>query len=160
MLKPGKGLFGTERDQNEIANAQYPTVPIEEALIIDLPALHDIRRANSLDEYVPTIMRKEKYLAKFIAQTIKMRRGVMQYEFSTVDEDSVKWSTRPIPKEVYSKPFTDIANAMAQMMWNTENAVAIRIALGEGVSIGTYSGDVEEVVYNPYVKMTHRVVKG
>tara|TARA_Y100000310_G_scaffold217314_1_gene218384 strand:- start:2025 stop:2507 length:483 start_codon:yes stop_codon:yes gene_type:complete len=157
MLKPGKGLFGTERDQNEIANAQYPAVPVDEVLMTDLPAFHDIRRSNSNEEHVPAVMQNEKNLAGFLAQTMKMRRSVMQYEFGTVAEDEIQWATRAVPKEVYSKPFSDIANAMASLMWGAENAVGIRIALGEGVSVGTYKGDAEAVQYSPYIKVLHRV---
>jgi len=157
MLTPGRDLFGTERDQAEIANAKYPTVDTDEVLITDLPAFMDIRRSNTNDEHVPTVMQSERNLAAFLAQAMKMRRGVMEFEFATVPEDAIKWSKRAIPKEVYSKPIAEIARAMAGVMWATDNCVAIQIGLGKGISIGTYKGDVGSVEYAPYIKIFHKV---
>jgi hypothetical protein len=158
MLTPGRELFGTERDQGEIASAQYPSIQTDEVVIDDLPAFMDIRRANGPGEYTPAVMQNERKLADFIAQTMKMRRGVMEYEFSTVPDDMIKWGKRPIPKEVYSKPIGEIARALATLMWSTENCVAIQIAHGQGIAVGIYSGDPSEVEYAPYVKLLHRVM--
>lgn len=156
------GLLGSESNQQEIANSLYPEADYLETIIDDLPAFHDLRRANEAtgegDEegYMPKLLAEEKTLAKFIAFTLKQRRGITFYEFSTVQSEQVKWIKRQTPKDIYSKSFEEIGKVLASLMWTAEGCVAIRIIYGEGIELGIYNGDVNELQYDPYLQLRYR----
>jgi len=163
-----EGPLGAERNQQELADSLYPEMDIDELIVTEHPAFMDLRRANiplKVDKdgkiigqpYTPQIIKDEDILAEFIAQTLKMRRGMKVYELSIVNHKLVDWSRKPTPKQIMSKTFTEIGKVLANLFWHTDGAVGIRISLQDGIEIGIYNSNRDDVEYDPYMKFQYSV---
>ena len=162
MLSRNRGkLLGTEVTQQDLADANYPRLEFEEAIIDDLPAFYDLKRANEpveegQDPYVPILERDRKELAKFICNTLKGRGRKQLWEFATVKEDLIKWKRLATPKKFFSQSFENMGEALAELIWESSEAVGIRVSLEHGIELGTYSDNPEEMVYEPYLRILYR----
>ena len=150
--------FGTEKNQNELSKAVYPEIGKIEETETELPAFFDLRAANTDKNHQPRIITDHETLEAFVTTTIKQRRNVELYELLTIDNEHIRWVHRPIPDDVYSSPFKDIAKSLADIMFRDDRCVGIRIEVDKGVYVGLFDGDTDDIEYTGQIRIRYRPI--
>lgn len=126
-----KGL--EPKTQEDIVNQRYPK---EDTKLVEF----DSERLPGLKTGFTT----EEQLAGFILNTLRMRQGMQEWEFSQIGFGECRWQRILSSKDLLRFSLEQKAARLAEVMFSNSNCVALRLSVDGGMEAGVSDKKVTE----------------